>query len=141
MFEIGNRYGYIDEAGRIVLEVIGRNGSTITVIDRGGRRRVLPVTLEHNEERAEVWQYGSVHGYIYADRDLAEPWSCGVNHGTDYKDRWYAVRKDRNDTYENGSYRYKYALDMLKKQGHGFISVISDDTGDCIEEIEYKDLF
>ena len=140
MFKIGNRYGYIDEAGRVVLEVISRTDSTITVLDNG-LHRTLPVTRDRNEEQAEVWQYGNVYGYIYAERDLAEPWSCGVNRGTDYKDRWYAVRKDHFDTYDNGSYRYKNALDMLKEQGSGFISVISGDTGDCIEEIEYKDLF
>ena len=141
MFKVGDIFGYIEETGRITLEVIARNGNTITVIDNNGRERILTVTYNRNEERAEVWQYGKVHGYIYADRDLAQQWTCGVNSGVDYNDRWYAVRKDQGDTYENGSYRYKEALDMLKEQGCGFISVISGDSGDVIEEIEYKDLF
>lgn len=140
MFRVGSIYGYIGETGRIVLEVIDRDDKTITVIENGARRRVLPVTFDRTEERAEVWEYRGVHGYIYADRDAAHEWSCGPNSGTDYKDKWYAVRKDGFDTnYETGNYKYTRALDMLKKQGGGLISVIND-AGECIREIAYTEL-
>lgn len=140
MFRVGSIYGYIGETGRIILEVIGRDNDTITVIENGARRRELPVTFDRCEERAEVWEYMGVHGYIYADRDAAHEWSCGPNSGTDYKDKWYAVRKDGFDTnFETGNYKYTRALDMLKKHGGGLISVI-DDIGRCIGEIDYKDL-
>ena len=140
MFRVGSIYGYIGETGRIVLEVIGRSGSEITVIDNKDRQRVLPVTFDRTEERVEVWEYMGVHGYIYADRDAAHEWSCGPNSGTDYKDKWYAVRKDGFDTnYETGNYKYTRALDMLKKQGGGLITVI-DDIGRCIREIAYTEL-
>ena len=140
MFRVGSIYGYIGETGRIVLEVIGRDGNTITVIENGTRRRVLPVTFDRTEERSEVWEYMGVHGYIYADRDAAHKWISGPNYGTDYKDKWYAVRKGVFDTnYETGNDKYARALDMLKKQGGGLISVI-DDGGRCIREIAYKDL-
>lgn len=140
MFRVGSIYGYIGETGRIVLEVIGRSGSEITVIENGARRRVLPVTFDRTEERVEVWEYMGVHGYIYADRDAAHEWSCGPNSGTDYKDKWYAVRKDGFDTnFETGNYKYTRALDMLKKQGDGLISVI-DDAGRYIREITYTEL-
>lgn len=140
MFRVGSIYGYIGETGRIILEVIGRDNDTITVIENGARRRELPVTFDRGEERAEVWEYMGVCGYIYADRDAAHEWSCGPNSGTDYKDKWYAVRKDGFDTnFETGNYKYTRALDMLKKHGGGLISVI-DDIGRCIGEIDYKDL-
>lgn len=140
MFRVGSIYGYIGETGRIVLEVIDRDDKTITVIENGARRRELPVTFDRTEERAEVWEYRGVHGYIYADRDAAHEWSCGPNSGTDYKDKWYAVRKDGFDpNFETGNYMYTRALDMLKKQGGGLISVI-DDAGRRIREIDYKDL-
>ena len=140
MFRVGTIYGYIGKTGRIVLEVIGRNGSEITLIENGARRRVLPVTFDRTEERVEVWQYRGVHGYIYADRDAAHEWSCGPNSGTDYNDGWYAVRKGCFDSnYDTGSYRYTSAIDMLKKQGGGLISVIND-AGECIREIAYTEL-
>lgn len=140
MFRVGDIFGYIDEGGWITLEVIGRSGSEITVIDNEGRQRALPVTFDRTGERAEVWQYGKIHGYIYADRDRAHPYTCGPNTGPGLIGHWYAVRKDRSDTYENGNYYYARALDMLKAQGCGLISVMSDEDGECIREIAYNDL-
>ena len=140
MFKVGDVYGYIGKDGWIILKVIDRNGSEITVSDNKGRQRVLPVTFYRTEERAEIWQYEKARGYIYADRDAAHPYTCGPNTGLGLVGHWYAVRKDMFDTYENGNYYYAKAFEMLRAQGYGFISVI-DDEGHCIWEFAYNDIF
>lgn len=55
--------------------------------------------------------------------------------------RWYAVQRDREDSWDTGSHNYQEATEMLRKQGSGLIAVINEDTGCCVEEIEYDDLF
>ena len=54
--------------------------------------------------------------------------------------KWYAVQEERTDAWDNGSYDYKEAVQMLKEQGHGLIAVIDDDAKVCLEEIEYEEL-
>ena len=57
------------------------------------------------------------------------------------RSKWYAVQKDKNDGWDNGSYDYSVAVNMLGEQGSGLIVVIAEDTGCCEEEITYEDLF
>lgn len=54
--------------------------------------------------------------------------------------KWYAVQRDREDAWDNGSYNKAEAVWMLKEQGSGLIAVIDDDTKVCIEEIEYDEV-
>lgn len=53
--------------------------------------------------------------------------------------KWYAVQRDREDAWDNGSFDYDEAVKLLREQGYGLIAVIDDDTKSCIEEIEYDD--
>lgn len=57
------------------------------------------------------------------------------------ENRWYAVQENRTDAWDNGSDDYLTAVSMLEEQGRGLIAVIDENTGCCIEEIEYEDLF
>lgn len=52
---------------------------------------------------------------------------------------WYAVQRNREDDYENGSYIFDTATQMLKEQGEGLIAVIGED-GKKKDEITYKGL-
>lgn len=54
--------------------------------------------------------------------------------------RWYAVQRDREDAWDNGSHDYEEALEMLREQGSGLIAVIDEETGTCIEEIEFDEI-
>jgi putative transcriptional regulator len=51
---------------------------------------------------------------------------------------WYAVQRDRDDDWGDGSFDRKEAIKMLKEQGYGLIAVIDGDV--CIEEIEFDDI-
>jgi len=53
--------------------------------------------------------------------------------------KWYAVQRDREDAWDNGSFDYNEAVAMLKAQGEGLIAVIDDETKVCTEEIEYDE--
>ena len=53
--------------------------------------------------------------------------------------KWYAVQRDREDVWDNGSFDYDEAVAMLKAQGEGLIAVIDDETKVCIDEIEYNE--
>jgi len=54
--------------------------------------------------------------------------------------KWYAVQRDREDAWDNGSFDYDEAVKMLKDQGEGLIAVIDDDAKVCIEEIEFDEI-
>lgn len=51
---------------------------------------------------------------------------------------WYAVQETSEDPWDNGSYDYEEALEMLldvvSETGRGLIAVIDEDTQTCIEE-------
>ena len=55
--------------------------------------------------------------------------------------KWYAVQENRTDAWDNGSYDFGTAAEMLRAQGHGLIAAINEDTGLCDEELEYDTLF
>lgn len=55
--------------------------------------------------------------------------------------RWYTVQKETTDEWDYGSYDYTEAVEMLKKQGAGLIAVIEENTGVCVEEITYEEVF
>lgn len=55
--------------------------------------------------------------------------------------KWYAVQETREDAWDNGSYDFDEAVEMLKKQGAGLIAVINDDTEVCEDEIGFEDIF
>lgn len=54
--------------------------------------------------------------------------------------KWYAVQKDRDDAWDNGSYDLDTAREILKEQGYGLIAVIDEESNFCEKEIEYEDL-
>lgn len=54
---------------------------------------------------------------------------------------WYAVQKESTDSWDAGSNNYGEAIEMLRKQGEGMIAVINEDTGVCVDEIMYQDIF
>ena len=52
---------------------------------------------------------------------------------------WYAVQKSPEDAWDNGSYSYEEAEQMLREQGCGLIAVIVN--GDyCKAEIHFDEL-
>ncbi len=57
------------------------------------------------------------------------------------KNRWYAIQKDRTDGWDIGSDEYDTAIQMLREQGCGLIAVIDENTGCCMEEITFEELF
>ena len=54
--------------------------------------------------------------------------------------KWFAVQETREDAWDNGSHDYNEAVRMLKEQGHGLIAVIDEDTGVCLEEVEFDEV-
>lgn len=54
---------------------------------------------------------------------------------------WYAVQNRNYSDWDNGSYDYNEAVEMLKEQGEGRIAVINDLTNCCLREIYYEDIF
>ena len=64
---------------------------------------------------------------------------CGIGKEGEIM-KWFAVQKDRTDQWDNGSYNYLEAVEMLEAQGCGLIAVIDENSGLCVEEIEYEDL-
>ena len=68
--------------------------------------------------------------------------SITINGNTYTAERlWYAVQRDPEDEWGNGSEDYAAAVEMLRAQGHGLIAVIDDDAKVCLGEILYSDLF
>ena len=53
---------------------------------------------------------------------------------------WYAVQIDRSDAWDNGSYDFDEAVEMLLEQGEGLIAVIDEETNTCVEEYYYEEL-
>lgn len=58
----------------------------------------------------------------------------------DYMMKWFAVQETREDAWDYGSHDYNEAVRMLKAQGHGLIAVIDEDTGVCLEEVEFDEV-
>lgn len=53
---------------------------------------------------------------------------------------WFAVQEDSADAWDNGTYNYEKAIQMLLEQGHGLIAVIDEDTNYCVQEITYDEV-
>ena len=53
---------------------------------------------------------------------------------------WFAVQEDSTDAWDNGTYNYEKAVQMLLEQGHGLIAVIDEDTNYCVQEITYDEV-
>lgn len=66
-----------------------------------------------------------------------------INNTTYTADRvWYAVQRDEEDEWGNGSEDYDTAVEMLHAQGYGLIAVIDDCKNPvCLSVIYYADLF
>ena len=81
---------------------------------------------------------GKYHDILVYDRQLTEQ---------EIKDyeldalTWFAVQEDSTDAWDNGTYNYEKAVQMLLEQGHGLIAVINESSGEYEEEIEYSDIF
>ena len=54
--------------------------------------------------------------------------------------KWYAVQERSSDAWDNGSYSFEAAVEMLKEQGAGLIAVINEETHFCEQEIRLEDL-
>lgn len=65
----------------------------------------------------------------------------GKNHDVTYEaPKWYAVQETSEDAWDNGSYDYNEAIQMLRAQGKGLIAVINEETNYCEDEIKFEDL-
>lgn len=53
--------------------------------------------------------------------------------------KWYAIQRTSADSWDNGTFDYDEAEEMLRKQGGGLIAVIENDF--CTEEIPYDDIW
>lgn len=80
---------------------------------------------------------GKYHDILVYDRQLTvqEIWDYELDALT-----WFAVQEDSADAWDNGTYNYKKAVDMLKKQGHGLIAVIDQDHDYCVQEIAFDEV-
>ena len=83
----------------------------------------------------EDWDSGRSNPPVY----VAELLERVAKEDKEMADRlWYAVQRDRDDDWGDGSFDRKEAIKMLKEQGYGLIAVIDGDV--CTEEIEYDDI-
>ena len=94
----------------------------------------------HSEDEAENKAYKEFEKDMYYPVANTNYDDCDIE-TLNEEDRWFAVQETRDDTWDNGSDNYETAIAMLEAQGRGLIAVIDENTGCCIEEIEYKDLF
>ena len=80
---------------------------------------------------------GKYHDIIVYDRPLTgeEIWDYELEALT-----WFAVQEDSTDAWDNGTYNYEKAVQMLLEQGHGLIAVINEDTNYCVQEITYDEV-
>ena len=53
---------------------------------------------------------------------------------------WFAVQEDSTDAWDNGTYNYEKAVQMLLEQGHGLIAVIDREHDYCVQEITYDEV-
>lgn len=65
--------------------------------------------------------------------------------GEDQKDledhkKWYAIQRNRSDSWDDGTWDYEEALRLLDGQNCGLIAVINTKTGCCEREILYEDI-
>ena len=77
------------------------------------------------------------HDILVYDRQLSrnEVYSYDLSELT-----WFAVQETREDSWDNGTYNYEKAVDMLKKQGHGLIAVIDRGHDYCVQEITFEEV-
>jgi hypothetical protein len=84
--------------------------------------------------REDSWMW---HDVLVYDRQLTE------QETKDYELdalTWFAVQEDSTDAWDNGTYNYEKAVQMLLEQGHGLIAVIDEDTNYCVQEITYDEV-
>lgn len=80
---------------------------------------------------------GKYHDILVYDRQLTEQevYAYDLDELT-----WFAVQEDSTDAWDNGTYNYEKAVQMLLEQGHGLIAVIAEDTNYCVQEITYDEV-
>lgn len=54
---------------------------------------------------------------------------------------WYAVLKNPDDDWDNGSYDKAEAIEMLREQGYGEIAVIDEEENYCDESWGFDEVF
>lgn len=92
---------------------------------------------------ADSWDFGSFEYDVDPVAVYSELEDMVVNKTAEVvacTEKWYAVMDSTEDDWGTGSFVYSVACDMLKKQGHGLIATIENDT-ECVDEIQYDDLF
>ena len=80
---------------------------------------------------------GKYHDILVYDRQLNE---LGVYAYSLDELTWFAVQEDSTDAWDNGTYNYEKAVQMLLEQGHGLIAVIDTDHDCCVQEITYDEV-
>ena len=84
--------------------------------------------------REDSWMW---HDVLVYDRQLTE------QETKDYELvalTWFAVQEDSTDAWDNGTYNYEKAVQMLLEQGHGLIAVIDREHDYCVQEITYDEV-
>ena len=80
---------------------------------------------------------GKYHDILVYDRQLNE---LGVYAYSLDELTWFAVQEDSTDAWDNGTYNYEKAVQMLLEQGHGLIAVIDREHDYCVQEITYDEV-
>ena len=87
--------------------------------------------------RREDSTTGKYHDILVYDRQLNE---LGVYAYSLDELTWFAVQEDSADAWDNGTYNYEKAVQMLLEQGHGLIAVIDREHDYCVQEITYDEV-
>ena len=53
---------------------------------------------------------------------------------------WYAVQKERTDSWDFGSYHLDKAIEYLREQGCRLIVIVDDEHDVALEEITYEEV-
>ena len=80
---------------------------------------------------------GKYHDILVYDRQLNE---LGVYAYSLDELTWFPVQEDSTDAWDNGTYNYEKAVQMLLEQGHGLIAVIDREHDYCVQEIAYDEV-
>lgn len=132
----GIRFSVIDE-----IPEIGESydGETVTAVKDITDRRD-PEQTSDDVYAYDLYDIVTVDG----DRDESHHFAAFQARQFDYvldqPKKWYAVQMDNSDDWDNGSFDFDEAKEMLKHQGRGLIAVIVNEDY-CDEEITFDDLF
>lgn len=96
------------------------------------------IRTEYNNFREEseyMKQFDSFEDYLEDQIRLGKSGESGLT------PVWFAVQRESSDAWDNGSYDFEEAKQMLKEQGSGLIAVIDEEDSFCLQEFRYEDFF